>query len=94
LKPSPTERQAARAARQLHYHLERLSWIEGRLRDNEALLLLYLTRLGAEAAVLPGGYRVTTGGPASTPGGVAVEKLAPRGLHEQLSLPIGGREIA
>ena len=93
MRSRPTERQAALAARQLHYHRERLRWIEGRIRDNEALLLLYLSRLEAAAAVLPGGYRVT-GVPASLPEAVAIEKLIPQSPYEQLPLRIGAREIA
>jgi hypothetical protein len=47
------------------------------MRDNEALLLSYLTRLETPAMVLPGGYRVS--GEARSPArNVAVEKLAPR----------------
>ncbi len=53
-----TERQAALAARQLHYHRERLRWMRDQMRDNEALLFLYLAHLGANTAVLPGGYRL------------------------------------
>jgi hypothetical protein len=90
VRRSPTERQAALAARQLHYHRERLRWIRDRMRDNEALLLIYLTRLGADATVLPGGYRVEDH--ASTGRGVGrevgVEKLVPESLYEQLVLPV------
>jgi len=92
LKPSPTERQAALAAWQLHYHRSRLPWIQERMRDNEALLLLHLTRLGADATVLPGGYRVEVH--ASIDGGVGIEKLAPESPYEQLVLPVDGREVA
>jgi hypothetical protein len=62
------------------------------MRDNEALLLLYLARLGADAAVLPGGYRVEVY--ASNDGGVGVEKPAPESPYEQLVLPVDGREVA
>jgi hypothetical protein len=93
MKGTPTERQAAQAARQLHYHRERLGWIEVRMRDNEALLLSYLTRTGAGAAVLPGGYRVS-GGAVSPDGDVAVEKLAPGSPCEQLVLRTGVSETA
>ncbi len=63
------------------------------MRDNEALLLSYLTRLEARAAVLPGGYRIS-GERASPDRDVAVEKLAPANPYEQLELCIGEREIA
>lgn len=90
MRRSPTERQAALAARQLQYHRERLRWIRSRMRDNEALLLLYLTRLGADATVLPGGYRAC--GHASTgramDGEVTVEKLVSESPYEQLVLPV------
>jgi hypothetical protein len=56
------------------------------------LLLLYLTRLGTDATVLPGGYRVE--GPASTGRGVSVEKLAPESPYERLVLPGDGRGVA
>jgi len=92
VRRGPTDRQAALAARQLHYHREKLGWIQARIRDNEDLLLLYLTRLDADAAVLPGDFRV--GGDASTAEEITVEKLAPKNLHEQLALPIGERETA
>lgn len=81
---TPTERQAARAAKQLHYHRERLRWMQTRLRYNEALLLLYLTHQDAPTAILPGGYRITDRTPAF--GGLDVEKLAPRNPFEQLIL--------
>lgn len=92
MKGIPTERQAATAARQLHYHRERLRWIRDRMRDNEALLLSYLTRLDAEAAVLPGGYEIA-GERASPPEDVAVRKLTPESPYEQLALRIGERGI-
>ena len=89
----PTERQAARAARQLHHHRERLRWIRDRMRDNEALLVSYLTRLEAPATVLPGGYRISDGRALANQN-VAVEKLAPASPYEQLALRMGEREIA
>ncbi|QIN84601.1 hypothetical protein GBA63_19575 [Rubrobacter tropicus] len=89
----PTERQAALAARQLHYHRERLRWIRDRMRDNEALLLRYLTGLEKRATVLPGGYRIS-GERAAPDRNVAVEKLALANPYEQLVLRMGEREIA
>ena len=89
----PTEKQAALAARQLHYHRERLGWIRDRMRKNEATFSLYLTGLEAHAAILPGGYRIS-GERASADRDVAVEKLAPAAPYEQLSLRIGDRETA
>lgn len=89
----PTERQAALAARQLHYHRERLRWMERRMRDNEALLLSYLTRAGTGAAVLPGGYRVADAS-ASPDGDVAVERLAPESPYEHLVLRVEERRSA
>lgn len=35
----PSERRAVLAARQLHYHCERLRWIRDKMRDNETLLV-------------------------------------------------------
>ena len=86
----PSERQAATAARQFHYHRERLRWIRDKMRDNEALLLSYLTRLDADAAVLPSGYEIA-GERASPYVDVAVRKLTPESPYEQLSLRIGRR---
>ena len=92
LPPSPTERQAALAARQLHYHREKLRWILDRMRQNEDLLRLYLTHLDTNAAILPGGFRV--GVNPATSHELAVEKLAPKNLYEQLVLPVEQRKIA
>ncbi len=88
----PTERQAALAARQLHYHRERLRWMRDRVRDNEALLLLYLAHLGADTAVLPGGYRVQEH--ASYARDVAVEKRITKSPYEQLVLHVEERRPA
>lgn len=85
----PTERQAALAARQLHYHRERLRWMHDRLLENEALLLTYLRSLDASTAVLPGGYRIV--GEAYPVRDVAVEKLIPKCPYEQLELRVGDR---
>ncbi len=90
MRRRPTERQAAR---QLHHHRERLHWIRDRTRDNEALLLSYLTRLDADAAVLPGGYEIV-GERTSHPEDVAVRKLTPESPYEQLALRVGKLEIA
>lgn len=87
----PTERQAALAARQLHYHRRRLRWIEARMLDNEALLFSYLTRADTDATVLPGGYRVT-GGSASPDGDVVVARLVSKSPYEQLVLNMVDRE--
>ncbi len=92
MRRPPTERHAALAARQLHYHRERLRWIRGRMRDNEALLLLYLAHLGADTTVLQGGYHVQEH--ASSAREVAVEKLIPKSPYEQLVLRVGERRIA
>ena len=63
------------------------------MRDNEALLSLYLMGLEDPATVLPGGYRIS--GEHASPGrDVAVEKLSPANPYEQLALRIGEREIA
>lgn len=83
----PTERQASLAAKQLHYHREKLHWIQSRMSQNEELLRLYLTRLETDMAVLPGGFRVG-GNPASAQQ-LAIEKLTPKNLYEQLALPVG-----
>ena len=92
MRRPPTERQAALAARQLHYHRERLRWMRDRVRDNEALLLTYLGRLDAGTAVLPGGYRIV--GKASPAQDVTVEKLMPKSPYEQLALRLGESRIA
>ena len=92
MRRSPTERQAALAARQLHYHRERLRWMQDKMRANEALLLHYLTCLDAGTAVLPGGYRIV--GEASPAHDVAVEKLIPKSLYEQLEFRMGESRIA
>ena len=89
----PTERQAALAARQLHYHRERLGWLRDKMQENEALLTLYLTGLETRAAVLPGGYRIS-GEHASLDRDVAVEKLSPAAPYEQLSLCVGDCGVA
>lgn len=91
VKRSPTERQAALAARQLHYHREKLHWIQARMNENQALLHFYLTRLETNAAVLPGGFHVA-GNPAADRE-LTVEKLTPKNLYEQLALPVD-REVA
>ena len=88
LPPSPTERQAAFAARQLHYHREKLRWIQARMSQNEDLLRLYLTHLDTSTTVLPGGFRVRSN--PATAQELAVEKLTPKNLHEQLALPLDG----
>ena len=92
LPRAPTECQAAFAARQLHYHREKLRWIQERMRDNEDLLRLYLTHLDTNIVVLPGGFRIS--GHPTTAQELAVEKLAPKNLYEQLALPVEQREIA
>ena len=92
LPRTPTERQAALAVRQLHYHREKLCWIQARMSQNEDLLRLYLTHLDKNTAVLPGGFRVS--GNPSTAQELAIEKLTPKNLYEQLTLPVEQREIA
>lgn len=89
---APTDRQAVLAARQLHYHRERLCWMQDRIRENEDLLRFYLTCLDAGATVLPGGFRIGRDHPTAVE--IFVEKLAPKNLHEQLILPMEKREIA
>ena len=92
MRRPPSERQAALAARQLHYHRGRLRWLLSRMQENEDLLRLYLTILDAEQAVLPGGFRVVRGTPLD--GGLGVEKLAPNNPYKQLVLPVGERQVA
>lgn len=87
----PTERQAALAAKQLHYHREKLLWLQARMIENEELLLLYLTHLETNVVVLPGGFHVA-GNPA-TARELTIEKLTPKHLYEQLALPVD-REVA
>lgn len=53
-----TDKQAARAARQLAYHRQRLEEIEARMAENSAALDHYLQTNEQEAAVLPGGYAI------------------------------------
>ena len=92
LPRSPTDRQAALAARQLHYHREKLRWIQDRMSQNEDLLRLYLTYLDTSTTVLPGGFRV--GVNPATAQELAIEKLTPKNLYEQLTLLVEQREIA
>lgn len=89
---SPTEKQASSAAKQLHYHRERLQWMREKMRHNEALLLLYLSVRDADTAILPGGYRIH--GRISSAHCVEVEKRVPRNPYEQLELHIGKVEVA
>ena len=76
----------------MHYHREKLRWILVRMSQNEDLLRLYLTHLDTNAAVLPGGFRVREN--PATDQEIAIEKLTPKNLHEQLVLPVERREIA
>ena len=57
---SLTDKQAASAARQLAYHRERYAQIEQRMAENAAALDHYLQANDQEAAILPGGYAVST----------------------------------
>lgn len=57
---SLTDRQAAKAARQLAYHRERIAEIEVRMAENAAALDHYLAANDQEAALLPGGYAIAT----------------------------------
>lgn len=92
MRRSPTERQAALAARQLHYHRERLRWMLSRMRENEEMLRFYLAALDAQEAVLPGGFRVRD---RSVPDpGIHVEKLMPENPYEQLVLPVEELAVA
>lgn len=53
-----TEKQAARAAKQLLYHRRRINWIERRIEENEEKLVSYLVGQDAPKGYLPGGYEV------------------------------------
>jgi hypothetical protein len=66
--------------------------MQDRVRDSEALLLLYLTRLDADVSTLPGGYRIVR--ETSTVQDLAVEKLAQNIPYEQLALFIRERETS
>lgn len=63
-----------------------------RMRDNEALLHLYLTHQEESTAILPGGFLIAARAPYA--GDVAVEKLPVNSPYEQLVLPGGDRKIA
>jgi hypothetical protein len=92
VRHSPTEKQASSAAKQLHYHRERLHWMREKIRQNEALLLLYLSDRDADTAILPGGYRIR--GSVSLARCVEVEERVPRNPYEQLELHIEEHEVA
>ncbi|MDP9476833.1 MAG: hypothetical protein M3R38_14295 [Actinomycetota bacterium] len=80
-----TERRAAKAARQLLHHRERLAWMEERMAENATVLESFLVALGEERAVLPGGYvlsRDEKGGGAP----VEVRRIAAEDGFEQLRL--------
>ena len=61
MRRRPTERRAARAAREFH-HRDRLRWICDAVSDNEVLLLTYLSQLERPATV----PLEATGSPAGT----------------------------
>lgn len=88
----PTDRQAALAARQLHYHRGHLRWVERRISENEILLRRYLAGKEEQETVLPGGYLLRSG----VAGGelVSVTRLEPEGPYEQLELPVVSRDAA
>jgi len=82
-----TERRAANAARQLLYHRERLEWMEERMGENAALLESYLTLVGEEEPLLPGGYVLVREEGSGTP--VRVRRIAASGGFEQLRIDVG-----
>lgn len=92
MRRSPTEKQASSAAKQLHYHRERLRWMQEKIRRNEALLLLYLSDREADTAILPGGYRIKWS--VSPSFCIEVEKRVPKNSCEQLELHIEEHEVA
>ncbi len=49
---------AGQVARQLHYHRERIQWMEQKIEENERALKAYLVTTGKDAEILPGGYAV------------------------------------
>jgi hypothetical protein len=82
-----TERRAALATRQLHYHRERLGWMEERMGENTALLESYLAFAGEVETVLPRGYVLVREEGSETP--VGVRRIAASGGFEQLQLKVG-----
>lgn len=64
----PTDKQAAKAAKQLAYHRERYTRMEQRMAENTAALHHYLRANDQKAAVLAGGYAVAL----DEKGGIAV----------------------
>ena len=78
-----TERRAARAARQLLYHRERIRWMEERMEANAATLEAYLVGQDKEAAVVSGGYAVGL----ADEGGIFVSEPKAGAGYEQLRLP-------
>ena len=80
-----TERRAAKAARQLLYHRQRLAWMEGRMAENAAVLETFLVAVGEERALLPGGY-VLTREEEGAAAPVEVRRAVAEGGFEQLRM--------
>lgn len=93
MKARLTERGAALAAKQLHYHRHRLVWIVNRIHENEDLLISYLEYEAVDEATFPGGYRVTIENDGCSQQ-LSVAKRDPEHLLKQLVLRIEEREIA
>jgi hypothetical protein len=97
-----TEKGAARAARQLLFHRQRIGWMLERISTNENALREYIahgSRSGdappgsaPERMILPGGFAVAV----DERGEVLVERLAGCGGFVQLTLqeiaPVGARQ--
>ncbi len=87
-----TEKGAARAARQLLFHRERIGWMLERISVNEQALREYVTahsgsghappRSASERVVLPGGFVVAV----DHSGEVVVERMVSRGGFVQLTI--------
>ena len=84
-----TERRAARAARQLLYHRERLAWMEERMEENLALLETYLVAAGEDRAIVAGGYVLALSSATPT-APVAVERVPRAARADQLRLDLHG----
>jgi hypothetical protein len=74
-------RRAARAARQLHYHRQRIRWMESKIEENHDLLRTLMDETGEDALIVPGfTLRLTE------EGRLEIERIQGSGEYEQLRL--------
>lgn len=78
-----TEKAAAKAARQLLLHQERIRWMASKMDENAAILETHLIATSKDADILPGGYTVER-----TAEGVSVGRITASGGYEQLALTV------